>query len=112
MTLCSRKLSGSASAANVANTLDKVFNEYDNISLKDKVTTATTDEASVMNAAFMEVDIERRNCILHRLHNCVRDNLPYDSKKKIYINFYILCCFGDKSTVKLSSYIPAFLVIS
>ena len=35
-----------------------------------------------MKAAFRELDISRRSCVLHRLHNCVRDNVPYDGKKQ------------------------------
>ena len=34
-----------------------------------------------MKAAFREVGIVRRSCVLHRLHNSVRDNIPYDGKK-------------------------------
>ena len=40
----------------------------------------TTDEGATMQAACRTIQLPRRSCALHRLHNSIRDNIPFDSK--------------------------------
>ena len=80
LTIASTNVDGTSSAKNVAEALEKVFLEYP--TLKDKIIQVTSDQGSVMIAMFRDhLGIDRRSRALHRMHNSVRDNIPFDNKK-------------------------------
>ena len=78
VTICSRSIDGSSNAANVGQSLTQALSDYPGV--KDKLQQVCTDEGSVMIATMRNIDIPRRSCALHRLHNVVRDNIPFDPK--------------------------------
>ena len=57
VTLCSQKISGSATANNVASILDKVIDSWENdIGLREKITSVTTDEGKLFRFSFISTN--------------------------------------------------------
>ena len=64
ITVCRRRIEGTANMENVCSSLDKGLSDF--AGLKDKISQVTTDEGLVMQSTYQEMDIPRRSCTLHR----------------------------------------------
>lgn len=91
VTVCAKPVIGAATAANVSSTLSDILNEWQ---LQQKISACTTDDGSVMIAAFNDLELARIPCVIHRLQNCVNDHLPDGRNQgaQRYVSHLVTCC--------------------